>query len=39
VVRRSACRSIYRYGWFVGFALAFVLYLLLRKVAHERSSG
>ena len=24
--------SLYRYAWFVGFTLAFVLYLLLRKL-------
>jgi len=29
--------SIYRYAWFVGFALAFGLYLLLRGIADSRT--
>ncbi len=29
--------SLYHYAWFVGFALAFVLYLLGRKIAPDRA--
>ncbi len=40
VVSRSsvapAFLSIYRYAWFVGFALAFIFYLLLRGIAGSR---
>jgi NCS1 family nucleobase:cation symporter-1 len=25
--------ELYNYAWFVGFALAFVIYLVLRKIA------
>ena len=28
--------SIYRYAWFVGFALAFIFYLLLRGITGSR---
>ena len=30
---------LYRYAWFVGFALAFALYLVLRKATDDRRSG
>ena len=29
--------SVYRYAWFVGFALAFLLYLLLRTITSSRA--
>jgi nucleobase:cation symporter-1, NCS1 family len=27
--------ALYNYAWFVGFALAFVVYLVLRKIAPQ----
>jgi NCS1 family nucleobase:cation symporter-1 len=29
--------ALYRFAWFVGFALAFVLYLLGRRIASDRA--
>jgi NCS1 family nucleobase:cation symporter-1 len=32
----SSLVDLYNYAWFVGFALAFLIYLVLRKLARNR---